>query len=217
MIYPGIYHGSDLAWPPLVVLDLRWQGTGNVSCAICAPVHFEEILFHRQGKWKTFSSANRKNLSMKLNAFLGVPDVVRNGFSNGQSYGSGHLYICESCVLSIEAWEKAESRKNTWLETYRDSAMDSASIASTPTKTSKKPAGDGCEKRMAIENPPKAVKTSRSRLFGPTTTSAAVPTIPPSHTEEVTNSLSPALSRMRVTDADSTRDTKVSKVEVGSL
>ena len=55
-------------------------------------------------------TATRQNLSTKINVFLRVNDGESFGFHNSLFHGLGHLYVCDSCVISIkEAWEKAEN------------------------------------------------------------------------------------------------------------
>ena len=143
--------------------------------------------------------------------FLHV-DAIHHGFMHGLSH-DGQLYICESCILCIEGWEKAERLKGAWFESYgqaKNAGADDEQPAAAATSC--KVTHDGRKKRMAKETPEKPVRRSRLSFDEPTTdsTSTASSSQPPQR--EVhgldANALSPAMSRLTVSS-------DVSSVEVG--
>ena len=142
----------------------------------------------------------RQNLASRLSTYLGVEGLVRNAFERGLAYGSGHLYVCESCMNSVASWEKAEMKRNNNCTKYFATKPHERpnEVVCTPKSTR--------QKRLATETPEKPVKRLSTRLVfsdepqATTVTQAEAATSDAALPDQISAALSPAMSRLKVAD-----------------
>ena len=98
-------------------INMSWLPLSWKKCILCNVLLTNSKKYYCIDKETGRRSASRQNLRDKLSNFLEV-DVMSIGFQHGLANGTGHLYICESCIISIEGWERATEKKKNWLSKY---------------------------------------------------------------------------------------------------
>ena len=104
-------------------------------CVMCNELLTTKKKYYCIDRESRHRSVARRNLESKIANFLEV-DIVTIGFQHGFACGTGHLYICESCVVIIEAWERATKRAKLVRygpgNTSETTSMSSLRSAKTP-------------------------------------------------------------------------------------